>query len=142
MNMLFEPEITMLYCGRGLAEGEYLPEGTKKGNGFKSRFVELACSCKVESGYLVKLIEEGADGVMLVVCPKDECQFMVGSMRAENRVKYAQSLLKEVEMETERLRVVEGQNLSAKDVMGLAEEMANIVKTVGPNPMKRVKQPV
>ncbi|MBT4510654.1 MAG: hydrogenase iron-sulfur subunit [Chloroflexi bacterium] len=142
MSQFYEPEITLLYCGRGLAEGEYLPEGTKKGNGFKSRFVMLACSCKVEPGYFIKLIEEGADGVMLVVCPKDECQFMVGSVRAENRVKYARSLLDEAGIESDRLGVVEGQNLSATEFMTFAEEMAKMVKPLGPNPMKSVKQAV
>lgn len=140
MSDSLEPNITLLYCGRGLTEGDYLPEGTKKGNGFKARFVMLPCSCKVESGYLVKLIEEGTDGVMLVVCPKDECQFMIGSVRAENRVKYARTLLEEVEMSGNRLNYIEGHNLTADEFVAIAKEHANEIEEIGPNPMKSTEK--
>ena len=136
----FEPEVIVLYCGRGLADGDYLPEGMKKGDGFKSRFVMMPCSSKVETEYLLKLIENGTDGVMLVVCPKAECQFMIGSTRAENRMKYAQSLLGELGMDSGRLAVIEGFNLSADTYMKIAEEYAGRVKPLGENPMKRAGQ--
>jgi hypothetical protein len=60
MSEFFKPEITLLYCGRGLIEGEYLPEGMKKSNGFKVRFVMMPCSCKVETGYLQESCEISA----------------------------------------------------------------------------------
>ena len=139
MSEPFEPEITVLYCGRGLAQGDYLSEGTKRGNGFKVRFAMMPCSSKVESGYLVKLIEDGVDGVVMVVCPKEECQFMTGSARAENRVNYTRSLLDEVGMDADRIAAVEGHGLSSSDYMVIAEERADIVKPLGPNPMKSTK---
>lgn len=139
MSESFEPEITVLYCGRGLAHEDYLSEGAKRGNGFKVRFAMMACSSKVESGYLIKLIEEGADGVVMVVCPKEECQFMTGSTRAENRVEYARSLLDEVGINADRIAVVEGYGLNSQDYMAIAESRANIVRPLGSNPMKLIK---
>ena len=140
MSDIFQPEITLLYCGCGLADGEYLPEGAKKVNGFKVRFVMMSCSCKVESGYLLKLIEGGTDGVMLVVCPKEECQFMIGSARAENRVRYTQSLLEEVGMDRDRLAFIEGINLAADKYFVIARSRADALGPLGPNPMKVVGQ--
>lgn len=136
MNDSFEPEITVLYCGRGLANGAYLSEGTQKSNGFKVRFIMLACSSKVEVDYLVKLIEEGADGVLLAACPQERCQFMLGSVRAGNRVKYAGRLLDEVGMGADRLGIAQAQDISADELLAFAGERAAVIKELGQNPMK------
>ena len=142
MNEAFKPEITLLYCGSGLSAGEYLPEGAKKYDGFKARYVMVPCSCKVEAGYLLKLFEEGADGVMVVVCPKEECRFIIGSSRTENRIRYVQSLLEEVGLSRDRLAFVEGKNLAADNYFAIATSLAAIVSSVGPNPIKPVPQAV
>ena len=140
MSDNFDPRITLLYCGQGIAEGEHLPEGMKKGDGFQAKFVIVPCGCKVESVYLLKLFEGGSDGVVLVGCPKEECQFMIGSTRAGNRVRYVQSLLQEVGMDRDRLAFVEGINLSAEKYFSIAQEQASVVKPFGPNPVKMAEQ--
>ncbi|MFA4837217.1 MAG: hydrogenase iron-sulfur subunit [Dehalococcoidia bacterium] len=139
MNDSFEPEITVLYCGRALAKGSHLPEGTMKGKGFKVRFAMIPCSSKVEVGYLIKLIEEGADGVVLAVCPEDHCQFMLGSVRAENRVKYARHLLEEVGIEGNRLSAVQAHDFTAAKFTSIAEEHAGLIRTLGQNPVKSIR---
>ena len=136
MSETFEPEIVLLYCGRSLAEGEYLSEGMKKYSGFKARFVMLPCSSKVEVVYLVKLIEQGAEGVMLVACPTKQCQFLVGSARAENRIRYARKLLAETGLGADRFSIVLKQGVSADEIVDVAEEHANAVRQLGPNPVK------
>ena len=136
MSETFEPEIVLLYCGRSLAEGEYLSEGMKKCSGFKARFVMLPCSSKVEVVYLVKLIEQGADGVMLVACPTKQCQFLVGSARTKNRIRYARKLLDEVGLGADRLSIVLKQGVSVDEIMSIAEEHAKVVRPLGPNPVK------
>jgi len=138
MTDSFDPEITLLYCGRALAQGEYLPEGAKKHSGFKVRFVMMPCISKVEVGYLVSLIEKGADGVMLVACPQSKCQFMLGTTRAQNRVHFAQRLLAEAGIPEERLGFAEGFDLSAQELTELARGLAESIKDLGPNPMKAV----
>jgi F420-non-reducing hydrogenase iron-sulfur subunit len=135
----FEPEITVLYCGRALADGDYLSEGSRNLNGFKARFIMLPCSSKVEVGYLLKLIEEGIDGAILVACPEDRCQVMLGSVRAENRVKYARHLLDEVGMGADRLSAIQASDLSADKFIAIAGERANLVKLLGQNPMKSIR---
>ena len=51
--------------------------------GFRARLKMVPCSSKVEVWHLLKLVEEGADGVELVCCSEDVCQFLVGNDRAE-----------------------------------------------------------
>lgn len=136
MSEPFEPEIVALYCGRSLAKGDYLPEGTRRGSGFKVRFVMIPCSSKIETSYLIKLIEQGADGVAVVACPTKQCQFLVGSARAEHRIKHAQDLLEEVGMSADRLGMVRGHDLTSNQIMTIAEERANAIRQLGENPMK------
>ena len=61
---------------------------------------------------------------------------MVGSSRAERRVKLARGLLHEAGMGEERLAMVRRHDLSDEDIMRLAEERASAVGLLGPNPMR------
>jgi coenzyme F420-reducing hydrogenase delta subunit len=139
MSDVFEPEVVLLYCGRALAGGEQLPEGTKKGNGFRVRFVMMPCSSKIETTYLIKLIEAGADAVGVVACPGKTCQFTTGSARAEHRVRHARSILDEVGMDGARVEIVRRGGLTADDMIGIAEELAGSVRPLGPSPMAAAK---
>ena len=136
MSEPFEPEIVVLYCGRSLAKGDYLPEGTKKGSGCKVRFVMIPCSSKIETGYLIKLIERGADAVAVVACPTKQCQFLVGSARVEHRINHARDLLEEAGMDAGRLGLVRRHGLTGDQVMNIAKKRANSVRRLGENPMK------
>jgi coenzyme F420-reducing hydrogenase delta subunit len=136
MSEPFEPEIVILYCGRSLAVGNHLPEGTRKASGFKVRFVMIPCSSKIETGYLIKLIEQGADGVTVVACPIKQCQFLVGSARAEHRIKHARDLLEEAGMDAARLDIIRRHDLTSDQMMTIAEERASAVRRLGENPMK------
>ncbi|MDD5094234.1 MAG: hydrogenase iron-sulfur subunit [Dehalococcoidia bacterium] len=136
----FETEIVVLYCGRALTEGNHLPEGRSRSHGFSVRFIKLACSSKIEVGNLISLIEEGVDGVVLVACPQEQCQFMLGSIRAKNRVKKARRLLEETGMDGGRLGFIQAHNLSDKGFVDIAENHAETVRNLGPNPMKSMER--
>lgn len=64
--------------------------------GSEVKVISLPCSGKVNVPYLVKAFESGADGVMVVTCKKDDCQYIQGSFRAENRVRTVDELIEEV----------------------------------------------
>ncbi len=139
MGDVFEPEVLLLYCGRALDNSDSLPEGVTKGNGFKARFVMMPCSSKIETRNLVKLIEQGADAVVVVACPGTQCQFTVGSSRAEHRVRHAGAILEEVGMSGDRVGMLRRSGLSADEMMSIAEERAGVVRPLGRNPMKAVR---
>ncbi|MDY6835331.1 MAG: hydrogenase iron-sulfur subunit [Chloroflexota bacterium] len=140
MSEAFQPEIVVLYCGRSINKDEYLPEGTKKLSGGNTRFVRVPCSSKIETGYLVKLIEEGVDGIVVVACPEVSCQFLIGSLRASGRVAHARALLDEVGMGGGRLGMVQQSNsFTATDIMAIAEERIQMVLPLGQNPMRRTR---
>jgi coenzyme F420-reducing hydrogenase delta subunit len=132
----FTPEIVVLYCRQTLDAETRPPEGTRPGDGFSARMVLLPCSSKMEAYQLLKLVEQGADGVHLVACPEKACRFLVGNNRAERRIAHARGLLAQAGMGEGRLELTRAANLTVDDLMTLAGRHAAQVKTLGPNPMK------
>ena len=58
--------------------------------------IGLPCSGKVDVPYLLKALETGADGVVIVACKKKECRHLEGSLRAHKRAEAVESLLEEI----------------------------------------------
>lgn len=132
------PEVKVLYCGRTLSNEGSFVEGKKRGQGFIADFAMLPCSSTVEVGNLIKLIEQGADGVLVIACEKKRCQLLTGSALAERRIEYARSLLDDVGIEPSRICIVHGQDLSVGDLMALAGQIAHDISTLGRNPVHAV----
>ena len=133
----YESSVVVLYCQRGLAEGA-LPSDRPEGvAGFRARLKMVPCSSKVEVWHLLKVIEDGADGVELVCCPKEACQFLVGNDRAERRVARCVALLDSVGMGGVCVGISRGMGLSEEDLLARAKDRADLVRPIGPNPMNK-----
>ena len=128
----FEPEVVVLYCQQCVIDGVNVVVESQQSSGFSMRPVMLPCSSKVEVPYVLKILEEGIDGVEIVACPVNKCRFLIGSHRAEKRVEYVRRLLDEISIGAERLGLSRGLGLSAKKLSGLAESRAQAVKASGP----------
>lgn len=133
----YEPQIVVLYCEQSIARDAASKSVSIKPGGFKVRMVALPCSSKMEVPHLLKIIEEGADGVEVVGCPDGQCQFLVGNVRAEKRIAYARRLISETGLGEDRLGMTRGENISAEKLYQVAEQRANAVRPLGPNPMKK-----
>jgi coenzyme F420-reducing hydrogenase delta subunit len=90
--------------------------------------VRLPCTGKAEVGLVLKCLEEGHPGVLVLGCPVDNCKFLIGSTRARKRLEYARGLLKEAGLAEERVRMdfvssVDSHRL-ARIVGGMQERLA------------------
>lgn len=135
-NGEFAPEVVLLYCQHCVAEDADPATISKATIGFKTRAVMMPCSSKVEVTHLLKLLEQGADGVQVVGCPDGRCRFLVGSVRAEKRIEYARHLLDETGIGADRLGMDRGDGMSAEELMAVVERRASTVRPLGSNPMK------
>lgn len=96
----------------------------------------LPCSGKIDVLYLLKGLLNGADGILVMACQKDNCKFLKGNTRAEKRVDQTHCLLSEVGIEPDRVRFV---NLAANMGQRFADEVQTMyesIKFLGPNPGK------
>ncbi|MBU2518420.1 MAG: hydrogenase iron-sulfur subunit [Proteobacteria bacterium] len=134
----FQPRITLLYCRQSLAPEVKPVQGSRTGQGFSVRLVLLPCSSKVQLPHLMRLLEQGSDGLQIAACPEKACQHLVGSTRAEKRLNRGRELLEQVGMGAERLGLERGAGLTLEDLMQMAGRRADAARALGPNPMKGV----
>jgi F420-non-reducing hydrogenase iron-sulfur subunit len=135
--MSFAPEIVVLYCQHCVARNANVSVVPQQARGLTVRTTMIPCSSKVEVSHVLKILEQGADGVELVACPEDQCRFLVGSLKAEKRIGRARGLLEEIGMGGQRLGLTRREQLSVEELLDLATARAGAVQPLGPNPMKQ-----
>jgi F420-non-reducing hydrogenase iron-sulfur subunit len=133
------PEVVVLYCQHGLCDEAKASAWSQKTDGMSVRAVMMPCSSKIEVSYILKMLESGADAVEIVACPEKSCKFLVGSLRAERRVKYVQGLLEKIGYAPERVGISRKLSQSPEKLIELARARADAVRPLGLNPMKEGK---
>jgi F420-non-reducing hydrogenase iron-sulfur subunit len=96
----------VFYCSNNM-DADQLAELGEEAGGDTVKAIGLPCSGKVDVPYLVKALETGADGVVIVACKKKECRHFEGSLRAHKRAEAVESLLKEIGLGDGRVAVIE-----------------------------------
>jgi len=79
----------------------------RKPDGDEIKAISLPCSGKVDVLYLIKAFETGADGLIVVTCRKGECRYLEGNLRARKRVEAVYTLLEEIGLGRDRIKVIE-----------------------------------
>jgi coenzyme F420-reducing hydrogenase delta subunit len=112
-----------LYCSASFSHDE-LAETIRAEDGDEVKIIGLPCSGKVDMLYLVKAFEKGADGLMLLTCPKNECRHLEGNLRALRRADGLNSILEESGLGNERMAVI---SLKEDGLAGIASEAAEFI---------------
>lgn len=68
--------------------------------------VPVPCSGKIDALYLLKALERGADGVLLIACQKENCKYSRGNVRADQRKELVRKRLEAIGLEGERVEIV------------------------------------
>lgn len=131
----FEPKIvafTCTWCGypsanlAGVNKIQYPPN---------VRIVRVMCSGSVEPSVIMDAFEHGADGVIVIGCLIDNCHYVSGNKKAQERVDALKELFDVMGLDSRRLKT-EWINASertrfAKSVTDFVEE----VRALGPLPL-------
>ncbi len=137
----FEPKIvafTCTWCGypsanlAGVNKIQYPPN---------VRIVRVMCSGSVEPSVIMDAFEHGADGVIVIGCLIDNCHYVSGNKKAQERVDALKELFDIMGLDSRRLRT-EWINASertkfAKSVTDFVEE----VRALGPLPLPQRAAP-
>ena len=131
----FEPQIVAFCCLHCAYAAADLAGGSRCGYPSSIKIIAVPCTGRVDSLHLVKALEDGADGVMVAGCLPGRCHFQTGNLHANQRVEHVRSLLEEIGLEADRVRMI---NVSAGMGVQFAErakEMAETITALGPNPL-------
>jgi len=115
-------KLTIFHCTKVFEEEPILPDAQIATADIE--MVKLPCSSMVNDIFLLRAFESGSDGVVLIICSDDDCQFVDGSIRARKRAERVKKTLQELEIEPERLSII---NLPHND---LAAVIASIQKAL------------
>jgi coenzyme F420-reducing hydrogenase delta subunit len=130
-------EVVVLYCQQGLCQQAKVSNWSEKTPGLSVQATMMPCSSKVEVPYILRILESGADGVEIVVCPEKSCKFLVGSLRAEKRIEYVRSLLEKIGYDRERVGISRKLSQTPEKLLNLARARADAVRSLDTNPMKK-----
>ena len=121
----------VFYCSNNLEAGQFagLCQGLE---GDVVKTIGLPCSGKVDVPYLIKAFETGADGVVVVTCPKNECRHFEGNLRAHKRAEAVESLLEEIGMAAGRMAVFECGKQDASQIVGEIRQFIERVRNLPP----------
>lgn len=88
---------------------------------------------------MLQAFEKGADGVMVIGCLEGDCHYVSGNIRAKARVARVYSILEQINIGPERIRMY---NLSAGEgakFAGFANEFVQHIEELGPSPINLVR---
>jgi coenzyme F420-reducing hydrogenase delta subunit len=96
--------------------------------------VAIPCSGKLEAHHLLKTLASGAEGVLILACAENACQYMEGSRRSHKRTDYARAWLEKLGIETGRLRFVHLAPMDRDGLEAALKEFAIELETFGTIP--------
>lgn len=123
--------ISLFYCSNSLSTEE-IQKCAFGVEDVQINAICLPCSGRVNLLYLLKAIETGADGVLLLTCPIGECTYIQGNLRAQKRIEAVDDLLVEAGLERGCIKCVpiqEGNKMEA-----LVNEINNLSLHLKPEP--------
>ena len=132
MKKKFKPTITVFYCINTLFEEVSLLAGGE--NNYELKTVKLPCSGMVKDVFLLKAFEAGADAVVVLVCPEEQCRHVQGSIRARKRVEWVQNLLDEIGLSGRRLSIFNISSEGRASSTEIIRKALSDLDELGPNP--------
>jgi coenzyme F420-reducing hydrogenase delta subunit len=94
------------------------PDAAKRLEGLDP--VKLPCTGKVEEGMVLKLLENGSAGVLVLGCPKDNCTYVRGNYRAEKRIASVRAALREAGLDDGLVRLDFLSSLDGRKLLDIA----------------------
>jgi coenzyme F420-reducing hydrogenase delta subunit len=134
--MSFTPDIQIFCCHytsqQAIAEGA---AGLKE-DGFpeNASINRVTCGGKLQVSALLKAFEDGADGVVVISCPVDECHNVMGSQRAARRAVAVRKAIEELGVEGERVEMYQLPRGFHPEFVEAARKMDEVVRALGASP--------
>jgi F420-non-reducing hydrogenase iron-sulfur subunit len=134
--------VALFYCHNtpGSAEGDRRCLEERFGESL--RLYPLPCSGRLEPSHLVQALEEFADAAFVITCPKGECRYFEGNLRAGKRVQHVQNIIKSIGLKGERVGFVMNSKEDPKPLAVLTEDIMEAITRFGHSPALHHKPPV
>lgn len=134
--MEFEPRIVGFLCNWCAYAGADLAGTSRIQYPPNIRIIRLMCTGALDPIYVLRAFLEGADGILIAGCHPGDCHYLNGNYKARRRVALLKEILRELELEEDRvwlrwISASEGQRFA-----DTVKEMVDYLKAKGPSPLK------
>ena len=101
-----------------------------------SRIIRMPCTARLDINFILKALQEGADGVLIVGCHPGDCAYKTGNLGAERRVRFARKLIKQLGFNEGRVKMVFVSAAEADKFAADINQFAKEIRELGPNPIR------
>ena len=128
----FEPVIVGFLCNWCSYTGADLA-GTSRAHYVPNlRIIRVMCSGRVEPTFVLKALQDGADGVLVAGCHPGDCHYQEGNYKAMRRMELLKRMLDQFGIEPERFRLEWISASEANEFVHVVNEMTEQIRALGP----------
>ncbi|MGC8838801.1 MAG: hydrogenase iron-sulfur subunit [Anaerolineae bacterium] len=121
-----EPRIVLFHCNwAGRYVLDVLGRGRTRLPG-KALPVQVSCLGRMHPGLVLKALEGGADGVLLLGCPEEACRYGVDGEKVSRKYAEARDLAVLLGLRPEQVRLLRVAPEETEQVLQVLEEMATV----------------
>jgi F420-non-reducing hydrogenase iron-sulfur subunit len=128
----FEPKIIGFICKWCTSAGADLAGTSRMKYPPNMIPITIFCSSRVDPQYILWAFKNGADGVFLGGCHPNDCHYQDGNYKTMKRIPILKSLLKDLGIEPERLRLEWISASEADKFRKTITEFTEMIKKLGP----------
>ncbi len=140
MSDEWKPKIIAIICNWCSYAGADLAGGARIQYPPDVRAVRVMCTGRVDTLFIMKAFQDGADGVLISGCHFGDCHYLEGNFKCAKRMFLVKNILKNIGLNDNRLRMT---FVSASEGVKWGEVMTDVVNTItelGPSPLKEFEK--
>jgi F420-non-reducing hydrogenase iron-sulfur subunit len=128
----WEPKIVAFLCNWCSYAGADLAGVSRLQYGPNIRIIRVPCSGRVNPLYIVKALQNGADGVLVSGCHPGDCHYISGNLVARRKFALMKDYITYLGIEPERVQFSWVSASEGNRFAALVNEVIEDVKRVGP----------
>jgi len=94
--------------------------------------IRVMCSGRVDPQFVLKALQQGADGVLICGCHPGECHYAEGNYKAARRVPLLKKMLSQIGIEEGRLQLEWVSASEGERFATIVNEMTERIRKLGP----------
>jgi coenzyme F420-reducing hydrogenase delta subunit len=131
-NNNWEPKIVAFLCNWCSYAGADLAGVSRMQYGPNIRVIRVPCSGRVNPLYILKALQNGADGVLVSGCHPGDCHYISGNLVARRKFALLKKFLTYIGIEPERVQFSWVSASEGARFAALVNKVIDDVKRVGP----------
>ena len=129
----FKPLIVAFCCNWCSYAGADLAGTSRLNYPANVKIIRVPCSCRVNTNFIIRAFQKGADGLVIAGCHPGDCHYSTGNYYTRRRFSIFINLLEYLGIEKERFKIDWISAAEANKFATVMNEVLENVHRLGPN---------